>query len=277
MAIITLLTDFGTTDSFVGIMKGVILQINPQAAIVDISHDIDPQDIAQAASEVPAYYRYFPDDTVHIVVVDPGVGSDRSVVAMRTPGHTFVAPDNGVLSMVFQEHLQMETAIVRVTNEHYFRHPVSRTFHGRDIFAPVAAHLSLGLPLEKLGHPITPGEITTLTIPRPRLLENGSLRGSIVSVDRFGNLITDIDLETVLRYFPDVVWNSIAFTAGKRTITGIVESYSAVATGQPLVLIGSRGFLEISVNGGSAAGLLGLERGDHFTIRSGNPGNAARD
>jgi S-adenosylmethionine hydrolase len=275
MAIITLITDFGTTDSFVGIMKGVILQINPQAAIVDISHNIDPQDAAQAAHELSACYRYFPEETVHVVVVDPGVGSDRSVLALQTPGHKFVAPDNGVLSLILQEHPKPD--MVRVTNEQYFRHPVSRTFHGRDIFAPVAAHLSLGLPLAKFGQPMVPDEATVLTIPPPRLLEDGSLLGSIVSVDRFGNLITDLDPEVVRRFFPDAARKTIAFTAGKQVITGIVEIYGDVVPGQPLVLIGSRGCLEISINRGSAADLLGLGRGDNITVRPRRPDNAVQD
>jgi S-adenosylmethionine hydrolase len=275
MATITLLTDFGTTDSFVGIMKGVILQINPQATIIDISHNIDPQDVVQAAHELSACYRYFPQDTVHVVVVDPGVGSERGVLVMRAPGHTFVAPDNGVLSMVLQDHPTPE--LVRVTNEKYFLHPVSRTFHGRDIFAPVAAHLTLGLPLAELGGPMSPGEAIALRTAAPRLLDDGSLLGTIVSVDRFGNLITDIDPKIVQRFFPGIARKAIDFTTGKHEITGVVETYSAVGNGQPLVLIGSRGTYEISVNRGSAADLLGLGRGDNFTLRPGSPGNAAQD
>lgn len=270
MAIITLLTDFGTMDSYVGIMKGVILQIHPQADIVDISHGIDPQDVVQAAHELTTYYRYFPQDTVHIVVVDPGVGSERAALAMRSHSQTFVAPDNGVLGLVVKDHPDSE--MVRVTNERFFRHPVSRTFHGRDIFAPVAAHLSLGLPMAQLGQPISPDEATILAVPEPRLAPGGSLLGSIVAIDRFGNLITDLDPDTVHRFFPDAEPENILFTIGERVIAGVAETYGAVAHGQPLVLVGSRGCFEFSVNRGSAARLLGAARGDRFTVRAGGPG-----
>lgn len=267
MAIITLLTDFGTTDPFVGIMKGVILQINPQATIVDISHQIDSQDVFQAAHEITYYCRYFPEDTVHIVVVDPGVGTDRAVLAMRSQTQTLLAPDNGVLSLMLQEHPEPE--MVRVTNERFFRKPVSRTFHGRDIFAPVAAHLSLGVPLTELGDPMASSEAAVLATPKPRMAGDGSLIGSIVAIDRFGNLITDIDPDAVRRFFPDVDQKSLLFTVGGRVIAGVAKTYDAVDPGELLVLIGSRGRFEFSVNRGSAARLLGAERCDTFTVRSG--------
>lgn len=267
MAVITLLTDFGTTDSFVGIMKGVILQINPQAVIVDISHRIAPQDVAQAAHEVAAYHRFFPEGTVHVVVVDPGVGSHRAVLALQSPSQTFIAPDNGALSLVLRDH--PEAKLIRVTNERFFRHPVSRTFHGRDIFAPVAAHLSLDLPLAELGQPMPPGEAVVLTIPGPRLAEDGSLQGSILAVDRFGNLITDVDPDAVRRYFPDSDPKNLVFTIADQVIAGVADTYSDAGPGRPLVLVGSRGSYEFSVNRGSAAGLLGVGRGGRFAVRPG--------
>jgi S-adenosylmethionine hydrolase len=265
MAIITLLTDFGTTDPFVGIMKGVILQINPQAHIVDISHGIDPQDVAQAAHETAYSYRYFPEDTVHIVVVDPGVGSDRAILAMRSQAQTLLAPDNGALSLVLQDQPACE--LIRVTNERFFRHPVSRTFHGRDIFAPVAAHLSLGLPLAELGRSVSPSEAVVLTVPKPRQAKDGSLMGSIVAVDRFGNLITDVDPDTTRRFFPDTDPKNLVFAIGEKVIAGVAETYEAGDPGQPLVVIGSRGCFEICVNRGSAAVLLAAGRWDRFTVR----------
>jgi S-adenosylmethionine hydrolase len=271
MAIITLLTDFGTTDPFVGIMKGVILQINPQADIVDISHGIDPQDVVRAAHEVAYYYRYFPEDTVHIVVVDPGVGSDRAILAMRSRAQTLLAPDNGALSLVLQDHPVQE--LIRVTNERFFRHPVSRTFHGRDIFAPVAAHLSVGLPFAELGQSVSPGEAVVLTVPKPRQTKDGSLLGSILSVDRFGNLITDVDPDAARRFFPDTDPKNLVFIIGEQVITGVAETYDAGDPGQPLVLIGSRGCFEICVNRGSAAGLLGAGRWDRFTVRPDRAGS----
>ncbi len=265
MAIITLLTDFGTTDPFVGIMKGVILQVNPQVTIIDISHGIDPQDVMQAAYEVAAYYRHFPENTVHVIVVDPGVGSSRAILAMRTQRQMLLAPDNGVLRMVWRDDPDAE--VVRVTNERLFRQPVSRTFHGRDIFAPVAAHLSLGLSLPELGQPVSPGEAADLTLCEPRLTKKGRLQGTIVSVDRFGNLITDVDPGAVGRFFPDADPKKLVFTIGGHVVAGVAETYDAVGSGQILVLIGSRGCFEFSVNRGSAAALLGAGRWDRFTIR----------
>lgn len=270
MAIITLLTDFGTTDPYVGIIKGVILQINPQAGIVDISHGIDPQDVAQAAHDVAFYYRCFPEDTVHVVVVDPGVGSNRAVLAVRSQDQTLVAPDNGVLSLVLQQH--PPPAVIRVTDERFFRQPVSRTFHGRDIFAPVAAQLSLGLPLARLGPPMPPGEAVALATPKPSRTKDGSVMGSIVAVDRFGNLITDIGPDVVDRFFPGVDQKKLLFTIGDRAIAGVVETYEAVGPGQPLVLIGSRGCFEVSVNRDSAARLIGAGRGGRFTVRPARSG-----
>ena len=273
MGTITLLTDFGTTDPFVGIMKGVILQVNPQARIVDISHDIAPQDVLQAAHEIAYSYRYFPEGTVHLVVVDPGVGSDRSVLALRVDTQTLLAPDNGALTRIIREHSHHE--MVRVTNERYFRRPVSRTFHGRDIFAPVAAHLSKGLPLAEVGEPMQPSEAVVLPIHEPRLGSDGCLVGTITAIDRFGNLITDIDADTLGRFFPDADPRSVLFSVGNRAIAGVVETYAAVAPGELLAVIGSRGCVEFSVNSGNAAVMLGAGRGDRFTIRPGKSGPSA--
>lgn len=191
MSIITLLTDFGTEDEYVGLMKGVILSINPSAAIVDITHRIAPQNIAQAAFSLHASYRYFPDRSVHLVVVDPGVGTRRDLLVLKVRKHLFVAPDNGVLTLLLSETGIM--TMVRVTNSEFFLKPVSRTFHGRDIIAPVGAHLSKGIDLRKIGEEINPTDAVRLDELQARTLENGGIIGKIVAIDHFGNLISNIE------------------------------------------------------------------------------------
>ena len=270
MAIITLLTDFGTRDPFVGIMKGVILQANPNASIVDISHSIDPQDVVQAAYELEYAYRHFPDGTVHVAVVDPDVGGNRAILALQCRSQKLLAPDNGVLSLILRDH--PHSTMVRVTNERYFRKPVSSTFHGRDIFAPVAAHLSLGLPLAELGEPMKPDEANRLALSEPGLQENGSLAGTITAIDRFGNLVTDVSPETLRQFFPQADPAGIEFRVGKHIIRGVMQTYGTVEPGDLLALVGSRGCYEFSVNRGNAAGRLAAGRGDRFTIRPGSEG-----
>ncbi|MEA3434835.1 MAG: SAM-dependent chlorinase/fluorinase, partial [Thermodesulfobacteriota bacterium] len=163
MSIITLTTDFGTDDEYVGIMKGVILSLNPSAVIVDITHHIDPQDLLQAAYTIYSSYRYFPQKTVHVVIVDPTVGSNRKIIAFKIDDHIFLAPDNGVLTLLINE--RKINSIGRIDNTNYFLDPVSRTFHGRDIFAPVSAHLSMGVPIKKLGTTVAQNKLICLSIP----------------------------------------------------------------------------------------------------------------
>ncbi len=204
-AIITLTTDFGLTDAYVAAMKGVMLGINPQAKLIDICHTIKPQNIPQAAFVLSMAYRFFPKKTIHLVVVDPGVGSERRAIILRTPSADFVAPDNGVLSYVIRQsstkpvpnkvnHQQIklgpELKAVAITKPEFWRSPVSFTFHGRDILAPVAARLSLGFPPIDFGEAIT--SVTTLPLPHPHRVSDGSLVGHILHIDNFGNLITNI-------------------------------------------------------------------------------------
>lgn len=253
--IITLTTDFGLWDAFVGAMKGVILDINPHAQIVDISHDIAPQDIDHAAFVLKCAYPFFPKGTVHVVVVDPGVGTERLILAVRTERHVFLAPNNGVLKYVFDEHPDAE--VFCVTNSECFRERVSRTFHGRDIFAPVAAHLSKGLPTEKLGKPFTEFERGTVT--HPMQLED-RIVGEVVAFDRYGNGITNIpgdwicDRESVRVLVKDRVFESLA------------RSYMDVPPGEPLAIIGSADVLELSIDRGSARERLGLAIGELVTV-----------
>lgn len=253
--IITLTTDFGLSDAFVGAMKGVILGINPHAQIVDISHEIAPQDIEHAAFVVKAAAPYFPKGTVHTVVVDPGVGTERLILAVRTEECLFLAPNNGVLKYIFEGHPEAE--VFNVTHSEYFRERVSRTFHGRDIFAPVAARLSRGLPPEKLGEPFA--EFERGSVSRPVRLP-GRITGEIIAFDRYGNGITNIPVDWIED--PDAV----RVLAGGREFEGMSRSYLDAAAGEPLALAGSADALEISVNRGNAKAALSLKLGDAVTV-----------
>jgi S-adenosylmethionine hydrolase len=264
MSIITLTTDFGTADEYAGIMKGVILSLNPSAVIVDITHQIDQQDLVQAAYLIYSSYRYFPKGTVHVVVVDPTVGSDRKIIAIKIMDHIFLAPDNGVLTLLINEgniH-----SITRIENTRYFLDPVSRTFHGRDIFAPVSAHLSMGVSIEKLGPPDAYKNLKCLSIPEPYFSDNGELVGSIVSIDHFGNLITNIHLDNLEKFDAAVPGKKLCINAGRENISGLSSYYSSAAQGHPIAIIGSRGYLEISINGGNAANHFMLEKDDVVRI-----------
>ena len=252
---IALLTDFGLSDPYVGIMKGVILSICPKASVVDVSHDVDPQDIRAAAYLLDAAYPYFPEDTVHTVVVDPGVGSGRAIIAVQAGGHYFLAPDNGVLTKVLEGSV-LQTA-VRVENPAYFIQPVSRTFHGRDIFAPVAAHMAAGKLLDAFGPRISAEDMVQLEIPAA-YLSKGELAGAIITVDRFGNLITNIPENLVQQLAPGKDESRLQVQVGSYQIKGLSPSYQSVSPGELLAIIGSRGYLEISVNQGDARAYCGV-------------------
>jgi S-adenosylmethionine hydrolase len=260
VSIITLTTDFGLADGYVGTMKGVILSIDPTATIVDISHDIPPQDVREAAYALYAAYPYFPQGTIHVVVVDPGVGSQRRAIALRTPQAAFVAPDNGVLSYVVAGERVEE--IVNLINPRYHLSPVSRTFHGRDIFAPAAAHLARGVPLAELGEPLA--EIITFSLPRPQVRPDGTIVGQVIHVDRFGNLITSITA-TDLADHP-LLREGVIEIKG-RSIQGIANSYAEVTPRRLLALIGSSDHLEIAVSGGSASQTLEAKAGDEVLLK----------
>jgi len=253
--LITLTTDFGAQDAYVATMKGVILDINPKAIIVDICHSIEQQNIAQAAFIISNAYDYFPRGTIHMVIVDPGVGSQRRAIILKTQNALFVAPDNGVLSYIISASPE-EPQAVDLTNPKFWRHPVSSTFHGRDIFAPVAAHLSLGIPLEEFGQAIT--SLSTFPMPHPQTLAKGELLGHILHIDRFGNLITDVIKE-------DLPQGKLSVEIAGRQIKGLSISY---AEGDELLaLLDSNGHLEIALKNGSAASLLGARIGDEVRIK----------
>lgn len=273
-AIITLTTDFGTTDAYVAAMKGVILSINPGATVIDVCHSIKPQNIFEAAFIISTAYHCFPKGTIHIVVVDPGVGSKRKAIIIKTQSAFFLAPDNGVLSYIIAEtnstpidespdiglklrpqKLGSEINAVAITNPRYWRHPVSPTFHGRDIFAPVAAYLSLGIPINRFGRKLT--RIHTFPIPHPRQEVSGNIIGSIIHIDHFGNLITNIKES-------DLPSRQVSISVGASRIQGVSSFY---AQGKGLIaLIGSSGYLEISLVGGSAATNLNARVGDSITV-----------
>ena len=258
--LITFTTDFGTRDWFVSTMKGVVLGINPRANIVDVTHEIPPGDVRSGAFALMASYRYFPKGTVHVAVVDPGVGGSRRAIAVQTKNYTFVGPDNGVLSWALaRERIK---GVRLLENRKYFLGSVSRTFHGRDVFAPVAAHMRRGLPTNHLGRALT--DFVRLPWPEPKLSRN-EVRGEIVYIDRFGNGITNIQAESLVHLRTPVHCE----VSGRRKMRcTLAEFYSAVASRQPVTVIGSSGFLEIAVNSGSAERQYGLHTGNKVIVRS---------
>ena len=264
MSIITLLTDFGTRDEYVGLMKGVILSINPSAAIVDITHQIDRQDVMQAAFAIQAAYRYFPAGSVHLLVVDPGVGTDRALLALEMENHYFVAPDNGALTLLFNEYNAM--GLVRLTNSDFFLDTVSRTFHGRDIIAPAGAHLSQGVDLHQLGDEIAVADAVRLENIHPHISDTGEIAGTIVAVDHFGNLISNIGSQLLERLLQTAPEDNIRIRIGSHTIRGICQTYANVKRGAAVGLIGSRGSLEVAVNTGDAARVLNAGKGDAVRV-----------
>lgn len=249
--IITLTTDFGLRDPYVAAMKGVILNIHPGAVLVDITHEIAPGSVSEAADVLLQAAPFFPPGTVHVAVVDPGVGTARRAIAAKCHGHFLVGPDNGL----FWPLLRTDPAasLVHLVQERFFHHPVSRTFHGRDLFAPVGAHLALGRDLREMGNTVS--DPVSLVVNRPRV-EGDALLGEVSRVDRFGNLVTNIssdDLEEFLN------GREPFFQAGDLELRGIRSCYGDVRAGESLALIGSAGTLELSVNGGKASDLAGKE------------------
>ncbi len=257
-AIVTLLTDFGTRDHYVASMKGVILNINPRCTLVDITHQVKPHDIAEAAFLLANAYGSFPRGTIHLCVVDPGVGSLRKPVLMVAGDHFFVGPDNGLFTLVAQR--EKAKSVVVLTNSRFFLPSVSTTFQGRDVFAPVAAHLSVGVSPRAFG-PKT-DDWVTLSLQEPRR-RGRTLRGEIIHIDAFGNLITNIT-EGALTEF--VKGHRFRIRAGRRTIREVKESYWQGKSSEPMGLVGSGGFLEISVREGNAQEALKARKGDEVKI-----------
>jgi S-adenosyl-L-methionine hydrolase (adenosine-forming) len=250
--VITLTTDFGTRDPFVGIMKGVILSICPSARLVDLTHEVEPQDVLGGCLALEAALPYFPAGTVHLVVVDPGVGSARRAIAVRAAGSALVGPDNGVLTPGLE---RSGWAAVELTASEYRRPDVSRTFHGRDVFAPAAAYLAAGVPLERLG----PGVADPIRVALPGCRREGdALTGEVLGADRFGNLLTSIPASRLAEIPGD---GPLSVELAGRLAGPLVESYREGADGATAAIIGSTGRLEIFVKAGSAQGRLGVGRG----------------
>ena len=260
--IITLTTDFGINDAYVGIMKGVILGINPDVQVVDLTHAVPPQDIHEAAFTIYSAYRYFPKNAIHTIVVDPGVGTDRQAIVCEIEGTFFVCPDNGVLSYVVQDidsGTEFPMNAVAIQNANYFLPEISDTFHGRDIFAPVAAHLSLGVPLRNIGPSVQ--DLVEFPILTPQVSKNRII-GHIIKLDRFGNAITNISESTLTGEA-----SAYDIRVGNTRLMRLNRAYAESTVGEPLAIIGSFGVLEIAINGGSAEVSLGLKWGDVVEIQ----------
>ena len=255
--LITLTTDFGLSDYYVGAMKGVMLSICPRARIVDISHGVTAYEIAEAAFLLAQSYRCFPSGTVHLVVVDPGVGTSRRPILAQAAGQSFIAPDNGVLSMIYAR----EKHKVRVISEpRYFLQPVSNTFHGRDIFAPAAAHLAAGVAPARFGKLIV--DYLRMDFDKPVRTAKRAWTGAILKVDRFGNMVTNFSVTD----FPDLARRSFEMAVGTRRIRVLARHYEECGPGEPFLIVGSAGYYEISVGQNSAAELLGCAAGSPLEL-----------
>lgn len=255
---VTLTTDFGLADHYVGAMKGVLYSINPAATIVDISNSVQSFDLLDGALTIAQSYSYYPKDTIHVVVVDPGVGTTRRPILAKAGTHYFVAPDNGVLSLVYEREERVE--VRHITSSHYFREPVSQTFHGRDIFAAVAGWLSKGMEPAKFGEPIE--DFVRFTAPRAKAGDANQLKGVVLKVDKFGSLITNITPGDVAGIFG----GEFKLTVGNATVTKLVSNYAEGAKGEVFAILGSGGFLEISVNKGSAAQAAQANKGSEVVV-----------
>jgi S-adenosylmethionine hydrolase len=264
-AIITLTTDFGLRDPFAGIMKGVILGICPEARLVDLTHDIPAHDVLAGALALESAVSYFPVGTVHLAVVDPGVGSARRALAVASLGHLFVGPDNGLLTFALVPGAWEAVAL----EARQFRLPsVSQTFHGRDVFAPAAAHLASGVSLDALGPRIT--DPVRLALPECRA-EGADVIGEVIGADRFGNLLTSITAAAVQRLDPG---REVDVTVGDRPVGGLARSYADGRPEAPAAILGSQGRVEIFVRNGSAASVLGAGRGTPVRVRRAPSGRA---
>lgn len=256
--LITLTTDFGMQDHFVAVMKGVMLGICPEAHLIDVSHEVRPFEISEGAFTVAETYPFYPAGTVHLVVVDPGVGSARRPILLEAAGQSFVGPDNGVFGMVMEREPAYVTRVL--SNTKYHRPDSSTTFHGRDIFAPVAAHLAAGVKAEEIGELIEDAlRPTSLT---PSQTSRRTWVGTVLKVDRFGNLITNLHV----RDFGELLKRGFVLSIGMQSFDELSPTFAAVPFGEPLLIVGSSGFLEVCANQGSAAKLLGCGAGSPVDV-----------
>lgn len=259
--LITLTTDFGEADYYVPAMKGVILSINPAAEVVDLTHQIPPHDIYAAAFTLKCCYGDFPRDTIHVVVVDPGVGSKRRAVLVMTDNYRFVGPDNGVFSYIYQ--CEPVNRIVHLTTEHYFRSPVSNTFHGRDVFAPCAAYVSKLVEWRMMGEEIS--DPVRFNIPSAAALANGRIKGHVIHVDRFGNVITNI---TSAELTDAAIQAGARVRIGKMEPARVLTHFAEAGPNELFAYFGSAGFLELAVPRQSAARITEARRGAEVEVAS---------
>ena len=259
--LVTLTTDFGLNDYFVGTMKGVILGINPGAQIIDICNSVQSFDVLDGALTIAQAYSYFPPDTVHLVIIDPGVGSERRPLLVTTEKHMFLAPDNGVMSLVYERAERL--SVRHITAFHYFLQPVSQTFHGRDIFAACAGWLSKGVEVSKFGDEIT--DFIRFSAPKPKPVNEKTLKGVVLKSDKFGNLITNFTPNEVPQLFvPEPP--TFRIQVGKAEVTKIRTAYAQAAPGEVFGILGSMGYLEISANRAAANRLVGADKGSEVSI-----------
>ncbi|HET9743204.1 MAG TPA: SAM-dependent chlorinase/fluorinase [Terriglobales bacterium] len=264
-SLITVTTDFGLNDHFVGAMKGVILSINPQAQIVDICNSVPSFDVLDGALTVAHATPYFPADAIHLIVVDPGVGSQRRPILVTNEKHMFLAPDNGVMSLVYDRSERL--SVRHITSEHYFLQPVSQTFHGRDIFGACAGWLSKGVEAAKFGEEIS--DFIRFAAPKPKAGEGNSIKGVVLKIDKFGNLITNFTAKDVPQLF-EAQPPAFRIQVGKAEVTVIKNAYAQGPAGGGLFgILGSMGYLEISANRAAASRVAAAERGSEVTITFG--------
>jgi S-adenosylmethionine hydrolase len=263
--IVALLSDFGIHDHYVGAMKGAVLSVCPDAQLVDLVHELPPHDVAAGSFALAAAVHGFPVGAVFLAVVDPGVGTSRRALAMETQSHRFVAPDNGLLSLVLADH--PDARVHTITNAGLFRFEVSSTFHGRDVFGPVAGHLARGMPLEEVGPPAT--DVVVLPLPTVRQRGDTEWEGEVIHTDRFGNLTTNVsgrDLTEILAHFGGDPNEIVVVVEG--AVLPVVRAYADVSEGEACALVGSSRRLEIAIHGGNAARILGAARGAAVRIRA---------
>jgi len=259
--LLTMTSDFGVSDHFVGTMKGVILTINPEANIVDICNSVHSFDILDGALTIAQAYKYFPSDTVHMVIVDPGVGTNRRPLVVTAEKHIFLAPDNGVLSLVYEREERL--SVRHITAEHYFLQPMSNTFHGRDLFAAVAGWLSKGVEVAKFGEEVT--DFVRFAAPRPKPVNEKLMKGVVLKADKFGNLITNFTPKEVPQLF-QAEPPPFKILIGKSEVTRMRQTYAGGAAGEIFGVLGSMGYLEIAANRGSAAKAVGADKGSDVGV-----------
>jgi S-adenosyl-L-methionine hydrolase (adenosine-forming) len=259
--IVTLTTDFGASDHYVGAMKGVILKLNPQATIIDISNSVNSFDILDGALTIAQVYNYYPSDTIHMVIVDPGVGTNRRPLLVTTEKHRFIAPDNGVLSLVYEREERL--SVRHITAEHYFLQPISQTFHGRDIFAPCAGWLSKGVEAGKFGDEVT--DFARFAAPKPKPSTTAIMKGVILKADKFGNLITNFTAKDLPKTF-EATAPQFKIVVGQKEITTRRDAYAQGMHNEVFAIVGSMGYLELAANRGSARTLCTADRGSEVGI-----------